>query len=111
MKKIIITGILAVSILSACGDNKENDAEQEKAKVEEKKVTLDDMCECATEMLTLGTEMTMSGEDNAEATAKFEAKGKECEEIGEKLEEGKDEAEIKAMKEEFMETCAALKDF
>jgi len=90
MKKVLLTLTVAAGLaMTSCGGS--------------------DMCGCATDMMELGKKFQEDPE-NEDLKKEFEAKAKECEEIGKSLEEGKTEEEIEALKKEFMESCEAVKN-
>jgi hypothetical protein len=90
MKKVLLTLTVAAGLaMTSCGGA--------------------DMCSCTTDMMELGKKMEADGE-NEDLKKEFEAKAKECEEIGKAMQEGKTEEEIEAMGKEFMESCPAIKE-
>lgn len=107
MKNQIIIGTLALFSFASCGA--ETKTEESAANNETDKVaaTLDDMCECAGEMMEIGVKMSA----NEDLKVAFDEKVKECEAMGESLEVGKTDVEIAEMKKEFQENCEALKNY
>lgn len=92
MKKVLVSlTVVAALAMTSCGGG--------------------DMCACITDMQELGKKMNEAEGDAKEEIAKeFEAKAKECEELGKSMQEGKSEEELEAMGKELAESCDALKD-
>jgi len=92
MKKVLLSlGVVAALAMTSCGGS--------------------DLCGCTTDMMEIGKKMEDASDDEKEELMKeFEAKSKECEEIKDKMTEGKSEEEIEEMKKDFMENCDAVKD-
>lgn len=109
MKKSILIATIALTSFASCGSEVKTEDKEDSKKTENSVASLDDMCDCAADIMELGNKMQADME-NEDLQKEFEARAKECEEIGKSLEAGKTEEEIETMKNEFMESCDAVQE-